>query len=132
MARSLILFLIMLLPSSSFPFKSLVRKTIPILLSINFATIGMSSASAMQYDPEYPGTAVQRMLAARDRVRSLTSAQLNGDWEEVRRNILWAGGLKDLPNAMPGAGYTGHSFNDYNHCDLTTMLGRLLIASSFR
>ena len=35
---------------------------------------------------------------------------------------LWAGGLRDLPDAVPGRGYTGHSFNDYNHCDLTTML----------
>jgi hypothetical protein len=34
-----------------------------------------------------------------------------------------AGGLRDLPDAAPGRGYTGHSFNDYNHCDLTTMLG---------
>ncbi len=32
-----------------------------------------------------------------------------------------AGGLRDLPDAAPGRGYTGHSFNDYNHCDLTTM-----------
>ena len=24
---------------------------------------------------------------------------------------------------MPGQGYTGHSFNDFNHCDLTAMAG---------
>ena len=41
-------------------------------------------------------------------------------------NILWAGGLKDIRNAPPGYGYTGHSFNDYNHCDLTTMNGEVL------
>ena len=35
--------------------------------------------------------------------------------------MLWAGGLRDLRTAAPGKGYTGHSFSDYNHCDLTTM-----------
>jgi hypothetical protein len=57
----------------------------------------------------------------RDRVTNLTSDELNGPWEDVRRKILWAGGLRDLPDARPGMGYTGHSFNDYNHVDLTCM-----------
>jgi hypothetical protein len=75
-------------------------------------------------DDQYPGTAVVRMLNIRERVRqlSLDGTKLNGDWENVRRNILWAGGLKDLTDAVPGAGYTGHSFNDFNHCDLTAMV----------
>jgi hypothetical protein len=73
------------------------------------------------YDADYPGTSVPRMLAIRQRVRSLSLAQLNGDWESVRRLLLWAGGLRDLPHARPGQGYTGHSFNDFNHCDLTAM-----------
>lgn len=64
-----------------------------------------------------------RMLAIRERAASLTREQLNGDWGEVRKSILWAGGLRDLPDAVPGMGYTGHSFNDYNHCDLTAMRG---------
>lgn len=72
-------------------------------------------------DPEYPGTAVERMLAIRERARKLTSEQLSGDWDSVRVNVLTAGGLRDLRSARPGAGYTGHSFNDYNHCDLTAM-----------
>ena len=55
------------------------------------------------------------MLAARSRVQSLKEEDLNDDWGEVRRKILWAGGLRDLPTARPGQGYTGHSFNDYNH-----------------
>ena len=76
-----------------------------------------------QLDPVYPGTSVIRMMAVRDRVRSLTEEQLDGDWEDVRRSLLWAGGLRDLPNALPGQGYTGHCFNDFNHCDLTTMRG---------
>jgi hypothetical protein len=64
-------------------------------------------------------------MNVRQRARSLTTQQLSGDWAEVRRKLLWAGGLKDLPNARPGQGYTGHSFNDFNHCDLTTMLGEV-------
>ena len=74
-------------------------------------------------DLQYPGTSVIRMKNIRKRVEQLTVDQLNGDWEDVRRNILWSGGLKDLPNAVPGQGYTGHSFNDFNHCDLTAILG---------
>jgi hypothetical protein len=65
------------------------------------------------------------MNSARDRIRSLGPDQLNGEWEQIRKQILWAGGLKDLTSAMPGAGYTGHSFNDFNHCDLTTMLDQI-------
>lgn len=81
---------------------------------------GMTGPAA---DPEYPGTAVDRMEAVRDRVRSLTDIRDGGmAWEEVRRRLLWAGGLRDLPAAIPGQGYTGHSFNDFNHVDLTCML----------
>ena len=43
-------------------------------------------------------------------------------WEQQRKMILQAGGLKDLQSAVPGQGYTGHSFNDFNHVDLTPML----------
>lgn len=81
-----------------------------------------SPFSQMHYDPEYPGTAVQRLKAVHERVRVISAdGTLNGPWEEVRRRILWAGGLRDLPDAVPGKGYTGHSFNDWNHVDLTTM-----------
>jgi len=75
----------------------------------------------MTVDKEYPGTAVERMLAVRARVAELTSDDLNGRWEDIRKRLLWAGGLKDLPHSIPGQGYTGHSFNDYNHVDLTCM-----------
>lgn len=92
-------------------------------MSISFVS-SFPSSTSFQIDPEYPGTAVQRMHAARERALSLTPEQLNGDWSEVRRNILWAGGLKDITDAPPGMGYTGHSFNDYNHCDLTTMVDK--------
>jgi hypothetical protein len=79
----------------------------------------MASSSA---DGDYPGTAFERMYAIRDRVKGLDPVtDLSAEWQSVRRSILKAGGLKDLANNIPGEGYTGHSFNDYNHCDLTAM-----------
>jgi len=94
----------------------------------NGVSTGVYSSSAEQpitIDADYPGTAVKRMLAARARVSGLTHDDLNGQWENVRRRILWAGGLKDLTSASPGQGYTGHSFNDFNHVDLTCMLDEI-------
>ena len=82
------------------------------------------SITTAAVDAEYPGTAVKRMLAARDRARALTPKNMSRSWPEVRKSILWAAGLKDLQNAAPGKGYTGHSFNDWNHVDATCMLGR--------
>ena len=46
-------------------------------------------------DKEYPGTAVERMLAVRNRVKELTTDDLNQEWEYVRKKLLWAGGLKN-------------------------------------
>ena len=92
-----------------------------IVSSISLAA-STSSAANMPIDSEYPGTAVERMLNARQRVGELTADQLNAPWEDVRKKILWAGGLKDLQSAVPGEGYTGHSFNDFNHVDLTCMI----------
>ena len=77
----------------------------------------------MEIDPDYPGTAVERMRACVGRARSLSSEELSGEWEPVRQRLLWAAGLRHLVNVPPGQGYTGHAFNDYNHCDATTMLG---------
>lgn len=75
-------------------------------------------------DGQYPGTAVERMMNVRERVRQLAeTGELNGQpWDEIRRHVLWAGGLQDLTNVRPGKGYTGHSFNDFNHVDLTCMM----------
>ena len=86
------------------------------------ATLTMS-AIALEVDPMYPGTAVARMNAARERVKSLPPDALSGEWEPVRQKLLYCAGLKDLKNSRPGEGYTGHAFNDANHCDATTMLG---------
>mmetsp|Transcript_24404 Transcript_24404/g.57254 ORF Transcript_24404/g.57254 Transcript_24404/m.57254 type:complete len:288 (-) Transcript_24404:133-996(-) len=81
----------------------------------------LNSSAVDDFDPEFPGTAVKRLRAVRERVSQLTEADLNGRWADVRRRLLWAGGLRDLSGARPGEGYTGHSFNDWNHVDLTCM-----------
>lgn len=78
------------------------------------------------YDKLYPGTAVKRMMNSRQRASSLSPRNLSVDWEDCRKQILWAAGLKDLQNVRPGEGYTGHSFNDWNHVDATCMMGDVL------
>lgn len=92
----------------------------------NGATTSSSSFSttSQMFDPDYPGTAVERLRNVHQRVQQLATdpaRPLHGPWETVRRHILWAGGLRDLTNVAPGQGYTGHSFNDFNHVDLTCM-----------
>ncbi|GKY98384.1 hypothetical protein MPSEU_000796000 [Mayamaea pseudoterrestris] len=81
----------------------------------------MSSIASSSFDAESPGTAVVRLESARQRVKELVDRDelSNAPWEDIRRKLLWAGGLRDLPNATPGQGYTGHCFNDWNHVDLT-------------
>lgn len=76
-----------------------------------------------QVDAQYPGTALERLKGIHMRVKTLSSQDLSVDWQEVRRRLLWAGGLRDLPDVPPGQGCTAHSFNDDTHCDLTAMLG---------
>ena len=100
----------------------LLRDATPFRHNVSMTSLASSSSVSFGPDPLYPGTAVERMERIRERARSLSPADLSHDWEEVRRKILWAGGLRDLPHAQPGMGYTGHSFNDWNHCDLTAML----------
>ena len=92
------------------------------LLCLTHVQLAHSLSGAMA--GTYPGTAVERRRNILSRVGNLTSEQLSQDWEDVRQLLLWAGGLKHLPTAVPGRGYTGHSFNDYNHCDLTAMNGQ--------
>lgn len=69
----------------------------------NFSTTSAVS-SDMAVDARYPGTAVERLLNVHRRVAELaqTPDALNGPWEDVRRRLLWAGGLRDLPEALPG------------------------------
>lgn len=99
------------------------RRDIAIRTLTPFLAATSLRAAAIEVDPEYPGTAVERLRNIQERVKSLSAADLSCDWEEVRLKLLWAGGLKDLQDVQPGRGYTGHAFNDDNHCDLTPMLG---------
>ena len=77
------------------------------------SAMAAAAEEAEPIDSEYPGTAVRRMHAAVARARQLTAAELSTSWPEVRRRILWAAGLRDIEDAAPGRGYTGHSFNDW-------------------
>lgn len=110
---------------------------LPLVLLLYLMTSTILPASLVQgaiiaknvarvVDAKYPGTAVTRMMNARNRAQSLDLNQLSGPWNETRVKILWAAGLKDLQNVPPGQGYTGHSFNDWNHVDATCMLGDLV------
>ncbi len=67
-----------------------------------------------EVDPEYPGTAVQRLKNVHLRVATLTEEDLSGDWVDVRRKILWAGGLKDLPDSIPGQVSTLNTLDTYD------------------
>lgn len=71
-----------------------------------YSTTAVSAAANthMAVDPRYPGTAVERVTNVHKRVAELaqTPHALNGSWGDVRRRILWAGGLRDLPHAIPG------------------------------
>lgn len=96
------------------------------LLGLGAASIATSGsrrpALALELDPDYPGTAVERMQAVRQRAASLTPLELSRDWStSVRPRLLWAAGLRDLRDAAPGQGYTGHAFNDAIHVDATAM-----------
>jgi hypothetical protein len=63
----------------------------------------LSSSSSM-IDPEYPGTAVERLQNVHHRIQELVSnnSLIDQEWESIRKQLLWAGGLRDLPNARPG------------------------------
>lgn len=56
------------------------------------------------FDEQYPGTAVQRLQSVHQRVRQLVAEDRlsNRPWEDIRRELLWAGGLRDLSNVLPG------------------------------
>ena len=68
----------------------------------------------------YPGTAVARMLASRERAAPPRLREL-GKWEASQSSSSGRRACATSPTWRP-AGYTGHAFNDANHCDATTML----------
>mmetsp|Transcript_2363 Transcript_2363/g.8667 ORF Transcript_2363/g.8667 Transcript_2363/m.8667 type:complete len:455 (+) Transcript_2363:489-1853(+) len=85
-----------------------------------------AAAMPIQFtDEQYPGTATARLRNAVERARAIESSRLNGDWEDCRKALLEAGGLRDLRDVPPGMGNTCHCFNDHNHTDLTTMMGEV-------
>ncbi len=107
-------------------FRIIAATAAATLLTTTLTNTYTTSAMMMkseEIDEDYPGTAVKRLKSVHARIKSLEKDDLNGEWEDVRRKLLWAGGLKDLRDVRPGMGYTGHAFNDWNHCDLTTMKG---------
>ena len=65
-------------------------------------------------DDAFPGTAEERRRAVAARIKELGVRAFAEPWPETRRNLLYAGGLKDAPQ-------TKLAFSDYNHCDLTCM-----------
>lgn len=81
------------------------------------ATISAFRASARQIGSSLPGTATERLNAARDRARSL-DGKLIGDFAGIRKQLLWAAGLADISE---GEGRTSHCFSDWNHVAATTM-----------
>ena len=103
-----------------------------VLLSVSLSTTSAAITTTMAaslsdpVDPQYPGTATLRLRNIHQRISNLTATpgSFDGEWENVRTTVLFAGGLKDLKSSRPGHGYTGHSFNDWNHCDLTAMRGQ--------
>jgi hypothetical protein len=58
----------------------------------------------MTFDPLYPGTAWERLHSVQERIQELVANHsfINQEWETIRRSLLWAGGLRDLPQAIPG------------------------------
>ena len=101
--------------------RPLTRRAALLGLGASIATSGSQRpafAKALELDPDYPGTAVERMQAVRQRAASLTPSELSRDWSSsVRPRLLWAAGMRDLRDAAPGQGYTGHAFNDAIHVD---------------
>ena len=75
------------------------------------------TADGKMIDTKYPGTACERLANVVAKVKNLTVDDLNDHkWSTIRSKLLAVGGLKEGMS-------TSHSFNDWNHCDLTTMLG---------
>ena len=96
------MFAVALMPAAlQLPLHS-TRRTALVGLGASLALRGQS-AHAAEVDPEYPGTAVERMRVARQRAASLSSQELSGDWESaVRPRLLWAAGLRDDRSSSSG------------------------------
>ena len=96
----------------------------PSLFIMASQNIGTSSLLLQQKHRLFPGTALKRMQLISKRVSSLDPVEdLSVQWTDVRKSLLNAAGLRDIDDQRRiGVGYTGHCFNDANHCDATAML----------
>ena len=74
-------------------------------------------------DDVFPGTAEERRRAVAARIKELGVRAFAEPWPETRRNLLYAGGLKDAPQ-------TRLAFSDANHCDLTRMAARAAMSAA--
>ena len=98
----------------------------------NGRSMSESTTTTTDIDPIYPGTAVERLQNVHRRVAELAQTVppvLNGPWESVRQKLLWAGGLRDLPNARPGQVCVPHVPVRIPSCFLTRTIH---ILTSFR
>jgi hypothetical protein len=79
---------------------SRTNKNLSSLSSMN----GKTEKTMPLIDSMYPGTAVERLNNVHARVRQLVeeNALMDVEWNTIRSKLLWAGGLRDLPNARPG------------------------------
>ena len=98
-----------------------------LLLLVAVAAVFLASSSAAMSaaaaSAAFPGTSLRRMEMIRRRIRALEPHELSREWPEVRRTLLRAAGLRDVSDRRRvGTGYTGHCFQDSNHCDATAML----------
>mmetsp|Transcript_11007 Transcript_11007/g.32883 ORF Transcript_11007/g.32883 Transcript_11007/m.32883 type:complete len:255 (-) Transcript_11007:132-896(-) len=71
----------------------------------------------------YPGTATDRNVQVGRLAAAIPRSTLDGQWPRARSALLAACLLEDNETVMPGMGYTGHCFNDFNHVDCCTMAG---------
>jgi hypothetical protein len=74
---------------------------------LSFFLASQALVLGLDVDPDYPGTAVERMRTAVTQATALQIGETE-DWREMRPKILNACGLKSDTQVAPGRGNTGH------------------------
>jgi len=88
--------------------------------------------NADKFDPEYPGTSLERLENIQKRIKGLKQKSFSVDWDSVRALLLWAGGIsKKKPDVNENVdldmeGMIAGAFNDYKSVDMTPSLGAVL------
>lgn len=88
------------------------------LVSSSSSCSSMTSTSecSSSTTSSYPGTSEKRLQTILKKVHQLDEQKdLTDQWSNIRKKLLTAGGLRHDVRE------TSHSFNDWNHCDLTPM-----------